>query len=201
MEEPAFLPAVQRIVGRVKVQDDLVGRALSRLEKQINQQSLDRRAVVSDLVVEAWRLLRSLQTVQRRFAGDRSAIGPSRLQFARQHGEQRIVSQSVMVVQVLIAQRQAEYPLTHERRNRMLDQRGIAPINKTARGAFDQLHGLVRAAQQQSPGVRRHRPPAEIGDHLALFHGCKFKQRRATLCLHRGIPAIRLSLCRNKTFR
>jgi len=41
---------------------------------------------------------------------------------ARHHREQRIVTQQVMVVEVLLARRQAEHPLSDQRPHLMLDQ-------------------------------------------------------------------------------
>ena len=51
VEEPAFLMAVQRIVGGVEVEDDLLGRPGVRLEEEVDEQRLDRRRVVADLLV------------------------------------------------------------------------------------------------------------------------------------------------------
>jgi hypothetical protein len=116
---------------------------------------------MTDLVVQARRLFRSLQTVQRRLAGDRRAVGATRLQLARQHGEQRIVPQRVVIVQILIAQRQAEYPLTDQRGDRMLDQPRIAPVDEALRHALDQFYCLVRAPQQQTASVRPIVPPSK----------------------------------------
>ena len=51
VEEPAFLGAVQRIVGGVQVEHDLLGWRLVRVEEQLDEQPLDRGRVVADLVV------------------------------------------------------------------------------------------------------------------------------------------------------
>jgi hypothetical protein len=101
---------------------------------------------------------------RRRLASDRRAIGLTRLQLAGQHGEQRIVPQGVVIDAVLMTQRQAKNPLPDQRDNGMLDQ----------------PDRLVDAPQQQGPGVGRHRSPVELGDHLAVFDGSEFEQRRAT---------------------
>ena len=49
VEEPAFLMAVQRIVGGVEVEDDLLGRPVVRLEEEVDEQALDRRGVMAIL--------------------------------------------------------------------------------------------------------------------------------------------------------
>ena len=65
VEEPALLMAVQRAVGRVEVEDDLSGRPIVRLEEQVDEQGLDRRSVVADLLVAGGDLAREFQPVQR----------------------------------------------------------------------------------------------------------------------------------------
>ena len=46
MEEPAFLMAVQRIVGGVEVEDDLLRSLGMRVEEEIDEQALDSRCRV-----------------------------------------------------------------------------------------------------------------------------------------------------------
>ena len=55
VKEAAFLVAMQRIIRGVEVQDDLFGRRCVRLEKEVDEQAFNRRAIVSDLVVAARR--------------------------------------------------------------------------------------------------------------------------------------------------
>ena len=38
VEEPTFLLAVQRIIGRIQIKNDLLGRALVRLQKEFDQE-------------------------------------------------------------------------------------------------------------------------------------------------------------------
>jgi hypothetical protein len=70
MEESAFLMPVQRVVGGV---DDLARRCLVRGEEEIDEQPLDRRPVMADLVVAARRQGRVLGPVQGALAGERGA--------------------------------------------------------------------------------------------------------------------------------
>jgi hypothetical protein len=51
VEEPAFLIAVNEIVGSVEIEPDLLGRLAVRLQEEVDQRLLDRRRVVADLVV------------------------------------------------------------------------------------------------------------------------------------------------------
>jgi hypothetical protein len=49
---------------------------------------------------------------------------PSRFELTRQHRHQRIVTQVVVVVEILIAKRDLEHPLTDQRHDHVLDSSG-----------------------------------------------------------------------------
>ena len=51
VEEPALLLAVQGIVRRVEIEDDLLGRPRVRLQEQVDEQIGERGRVVTDLVI------------------------------------------------------------------------------------------------------------------------------------------------------
>ena len=72
VEEPAFLLAVQRVVGGVEVEDDLLGRPRVRFQEQVDEQALDGRAVMSDLVIVASAASRDSSS---RFSVDLPATG------------------------------------------------------------------------------------------------------------------------------
>ena len=93
-----------------------------RLQEQVDQQILDRHRIVADLVVARRFKLAQLQPVERRFAGHRRAFLAPRLELARQHRHQRIVAQLVVVVEILIAERDPEHPLADQCRDLVLDQ-------------------------------------------------------------------------------
>ena len=76
---------MQRIVRRIEVENDLLGRPLMRLQGQVDQQIPDRHRIVADLVVVRRSKLAQLQPVERRFAGDRRAFLASRFKLTRQH--------------------------------------------------------------------------------------------------------------------
>ena len=102
MEEPAFLMTMQGIVGRIKVEGDLLGRRLVRLEEQLDEQALDRGRGVADLVVAARLGRRVLEPVERALAGERGAVfalGPKLAGERRQH---RVVAQVIVVDEILV---------------------------------------------------------------------------------------------------
>src|SRR5439155_22795146 len=114
VEEPSLLISVQRIIGRIKIEDDLLRRSHMRLQEQIDWKSLYRYRIVTDLVVARRLQLAQLQPVERRLPGDRRAIVAPRLELAFQYRHQRIMSQFVVVIAILIAKGDPEHPLANE---------------------------------------------------------------------------------------
>src|SRR6185437_13583864 len=79
VEEPSFLLAVQRIIGRIEIEDDLARRLLMRLQEQLDQQPLDRNRIVADLVIACRLQPAQLQPVQRRLSRNRCTVLAPRL--------------------------------------------------------------------------------------------------------------------------
>lgn len=190
MKEAPFLLTMQRIIRGIEVERDLAGRRAMRLDEQIDEQFVHRRRIVADLVVARWLRLRQFQPVQRRFASYGGAVRASRLELSRQHRHQWIVAQRLMVVEVLVAERDGEYPLPDQRRHRMLDVGLRAPIDKARCQSIHHPDCPIRRTQQQPARIRRDRATIKRRDHRAAFHRFKSKNIRDTLCLHRGSPRI-----------
>ena len=159
VEKPPLLLAMQRIVGRIEVENDLPRFALLRLHKQVDQKIFDRHRIVADLVVARRRKLAQLQPVQCRLAGNRCAILAPRREFARQYRHHRIVPQLVVVVEILVAERDSERPLTDQGRDLMLDvfrtplvvKAQREPVPHEGRGATDR-HQLARLPEVLGKG-------------------------------------------------
>ena len=111
VEEPPLLLAVQRIVRRIEIENDLPWSSRMRLNEQVDQQIPDRHRIVTDLVIARRLKLAQLQPIERRFAGNRRAILAPRLELAGQYRHHRIVAQLVVVVEILVAKRDPEHPL------------------------------------------------------------------------------------------
>ena len=93
MEEPALLLAMERVIGRVEVEDDLLRWSLVRLEEQIDEQVGERRRVVTDLMIAViGPQRRVLEPVERALAGERRAVLPLRLELAGEQREHRVVA-------------------------------------------------------------------------------------------------------------
>ena len=105
----ALLLAVERIVGGVEVDLDADRRFAMGVEKDVDKQPLDRRAVMIELVVPVLAdLVGMLQPVQRRLPGE-TATG------LVEHGsERRIVAQLIVIDQILVAESEPEDALAQE---------------------------------------------------------------------------------------
>src|SRR5205807_2980367 len=108
VKEPSLLVPVHRVIGRIKIENNLPRRSLVRLQKQVDQKTLDRNRILTNLVIARRLQPAQLQPVEGRFAGHRRAIFPARLELARQTRPHGIMPQLVMVVEVLIAKRNAK---------------------------------------------------------------------------------------------
>ncbi len=119
-----LLMPVQRVVGGVEVEDDLLRRSPVCFQEQIDEQPLDRRPVVGDLVIARRLGPAQLEPIQRALARHRRAIRTPRRELAGEHRHRRIVAKIIVVVQVLVAERDAEHPLADQRADIVLDQPG-----------------------------------------------------------------------------
>jgi hypothetical protein len=102
---------------------------------------------VANLVIARRLRPAQLKAVERRLASHRRAVCPPRLKLAGQHRHRRIVTQFVVIVDVLVAQRNPKHPLTHQGLNAVLDQFLAATIVEASCKPFDQSNRLVRRPQ------------------------------------------------------
>jgi hypothetical protein len=193
VEERALLPAVERIVRGVEVEDDLALAAAQRAHTKLEQECFPPRGLRRDLVITARRpVRRDLQPVQRRSGGQRVR----RPEFARRRSEERIVPQVLVVVEILIPERQPEDPLRHQLRHRVHDQVRGAPVGEARRHAPGQPQPAIEFAQEQHPAVAAELAAAEVGHHLARSQRRKLERAPLTLCRRPGV-----SLCHVGLFR
>ena len=162
------------------------------LEEEIDEQALDGRRIVTDLVIAARSRRRVLEPVQGALAGERcAALAPGR-ELAGERRQHRIVAQLVVVDQVFVAERDAEDALCHHRRNTVLDLRLDPAIGEAAGKPLDQPDRPIGRAEQQCPGIRGDLATVKRGDHLTALDHFITEQIAATLCRHRGAPLHRL---------
>ena len=186
MEEPAFLRAVQGIVGGVQVEHDPLGRPPVGLQEQIDQQVGERLRVVGDLVVALGRSHRRvLQALERALAGERRAVHPLGREPLGEQRQQRIVAQLVVVAHVLVAQSDTADPLPHQGRTAVHHLVLLAPIHEAGRHPVDRTDRPIRVAQQQRAAIATHRPAVERRHHAAPSEASELELPGAPLCRHR----------------
>ena len=199
VEEPPLLTTVQSVVRRVQVQPDLGRRLRLGLQEQVHQQPVHRRRIGGDaLVAVRGRTVRraQLQPVQRARTGQRTPPVPRTrpvaargITPAHQHRQQPVPTQLVVVVQVLVAQRQTVHPLRDQRSNVVLHAVRVAVVREALRQAVQKPQANVGLAQQQSAAVRGDPAAVEPSDHLASAEGVKSQLPECTLCRHGTSPS------------
>ena len=200
VEKAALLMPVQRIVGGVEIEDDLLAAAARAPPGTASPAALrspprHRRSCDSASVRPA-----QLQPVQRRLAGHWRAVLAPRRKLARQHRHQRIVAQFVMVVEVFVAERDRQTPAARPASPPRARSVRPAPIAKAIRKATHQINRPIGRSQKQRSRIRRHQSGIKCRIHCAAFHHSKIKLLCATLCRHRGSPRIMKSRCGTTTF-
>jgi hypothetical protein len=201
VKEAAQLLAVQRDVGRVHVQHDLGRRQQVLLHEGLDQELLDLRQVGDDLLVPAVGLGADggeFQAVERALAGQGgAAIAGARpvlaggVGLASQHGQQRIVAQPVVVVEVFVAQAQAEDALLEQLRDGVFDQVGVAVVGETSGELVEEMELRLDFAEQQAAAIAGDGPAVESSDDLPGTEVVKSQRRAVTVCHDRMAPSGR----------
>jgi hypothetical protein len=201
MEEAAFLMAMQRVVSRIQIKDDLARRRPVRLEEEVDEEALDGGTVVADPVVARGSDRRMLEPVQRALAGQRRAVLAPGDELAGKGRQHRVMAQLIVVDQVLVAERNAEHALRHHGLDTVLDQRLRAVVIEAGGEAAHQPDCPIGRAEQQPPSIRRDLPTVEGGHHLAALDHFISEQVAATLCRHRGAPPHQPNCLSQKSYR
>ncbi len=191
MEEAAFLIAVDRIVRGVEIEDDALGRRGLAFEKEADKQPLHGLFVHAELAVTVlfgpWRVL---EPVQRGFPGQDRAIGAAGFELARDKAKHRIVTQLIVIVEVLIAERNAMDTLGNQRFGRMLDPVLRPAILETGCHLPRQANTAIRLPQKQRARIRGYRPAVERRCDFPASQTGEIERILATLRLHRGSPLL-----------
>jgi len=178
VKAPALLAAVHLVVGRVDVQDQPRRRlAFPQVDEQLHEQRLQRIRIVVDPVIAA-RLAadrRVFETVQRALARQRRTALPASLERVGQQGQQRIVPQIVMVVEVLVAQGNAGDALRQQGPQGVYPEPGVAVILEARSHPVEEPDEAVDLPQQQRSGVRRDRSAVECGGYSAALEPLKYE--------------------------
>lgn len=123
-------------------------------QEQVHEQGLQRDLVVTDLVI-ARRLPDPavLQPVQRRLASKHRTIFSLRRQAFRHKREHRVVAKRVVVVDVLVSQRDRCDALPDQRADAVNREILIAVIDETRGHPAEQPYGPINVTQKQGASV------------------------------------------------
>ena len=85
------------------------------------------------------------------------------------------MTQFVVIVQILVSERDADNALHHQRLYRVLDKLLVAGIVKAGSETPHHANHTLRGTQEQGASIRRDRPAIERGRHLVAFNRWKRK--------------------------
>jgi hypothetical protein len=122
MKKPPLLMPMQGIVSGIEIENDLPGWSWVGLQEELNEKPLDPLWLMADFVIARRQWNASLEAVERRLAGDWRAIRTSCLQLSGEHCHDRVMAQLIVVVQVLVSERDPENPLADQRGDLVFDE-------------------------------------------------------------------------------
>jgi len=83
------------------------------------------------------------------------------------------VPQVIVIVEILIAKRDAKDPLSHKRCDRMFDELRAPLVVKAARKSIYQSDRSIRRSEQKSAGVRGNCATIKSRNNFTSFYLCK----------------------------
>ena len=99
---------------------------------------------------------------------------------------ERVAAEVVVVVEVLVAQRQGVDPLGEEVLDGVLDEVGVAVVGEAGGELADDAGESLGLAEQQGAAVGGDGAAVEVGEDLAGAEHGKVEVGRVTLCRHRA---------------
>jgi hypothetical protein len=200
VEEASELVAMQGIVGGIEVQDEACGRRRVLLQEGIHEELLQAVHVADNLLVAAVGVGadgRQFEAVESTLAGQRlatiagsKAVVAGGIGLADQDGEQRIEAESVVVVEVFVAQAQAEDTLAEELGQGVFDELGVAIVGEAACEGVEEAEGVIDFAEEQAARVRGDDAAIKGGDDLAGSEVLEIEAEGVTVCAHGAVLAM-----------
>ena len=178
MKEPPFLMSMNRIIGRIHIQNDLRLRPRMRIEKLMDHHLINRFRIHHDLLIAlgcAGIGLGQFQPIQCALAGKRLAAVPAldpvltfRIRLTHHHCKPKVGSQLVVIIQVLVAQTYRIRFLRQQVLNRMFDPLLFPIVGETFGKLLENSRSLLDFPQQQSTVVRTDIPTIEMTNHFTV---------------------------------
>jgi hypothetical protein len=166
VKEALFLLPMQGRVGDIQIEHYLRRRGGVCFQKNIHQQSIQAFRRVANLVIALvdGRLAGGgqLHPVQGALTGQRLIDFP----FAGQQSQERIVAQLLMVIHILVAQRQPVDALCQHLAQFVLEQPRRPSVGEATRHSLQQTDLAIGLPQQQSTPIAAYPAAVEMSHHL-----------------------------------
>ena len=172
IEAPPLSP-VDRVIGRIEIQEDHPSRARrGRRHRPVGQRALNPRGVGHDPLVAGVRPLHGeLHAVQSRLARERTATVAARASVR----PERIVPRRIVIVEILISRREAETTLSRQLFDRMPDQIRVAMVAKATRQTPHETVLVFDLARGERAAVTGKTPPPRNSPPLAAHRGLEIR--------------------------
>ena len=134
-----------------------------------------------------------LQAIERRTAGQRHArrgrmqpVAAQGIGLVTGDGQERIVPERVVIVEVLVAQRQAAEPLGEQVFERVVAVARVAPVGEGLDQRARHAQTAIHLAHQQRAAIAGEIAAGKIRDHLAGAEVLKEERLVVTVCWRKG---------------
>ena len=174
MKEPTFLSTVNGIVSRIEVKNQLFRRCAERVDEHLHQQFVQRHCRLTFHPV--------LKPAQRRTARKDRVTSNCGLEI-------RIVTQRIVVVQILIPESQSIDPLTQHTANLMSDLAVLPGISKQLRSTAGHIKLRISMLKKNNAAVTADITTGEVHLNTTTANCWHFQTRECTFC-HGGDPCL-----------
>ena len=183
--------------GGAQLRDDPLRRLIEALDEQRDEKVVHGGDVGGDAVVAV--MVRSrgaaiLEPVQGALAGQRDAAvaRPSARRAVQVlapagQGQQPVVAQLVVIVDILVAERQSEHPLADQGLEAVLDHGLVAAVIETAGEPLHDAEPLLEVAQENGAAVGAQGSTIEPGLDAAAEMGLKRDLSGDAVCRHEAV--------------
>ena len=136
------------------------------------------------LCVRSWRWLPSSRRLS--VVGRVQPVATQRIGLVAGDGQQGIVPERVVIVAILVAQRQGAEPLGEQFGQPVIAVARVAPVGEGLRQQAGHAQAVIDLAQEQRAAVAGKVAAGKIGDDLAVAEGLKEERLVVTVCPRNG---------------
>src|SRR6266567_5778828 len=143
-----------------------------------------------------------LQTIECALACQRLALVASRLSvgalgliFPDNDGQECIMAQPVVVIQIFVTKAQGKQTLLQQIDQWMFDLFRISIIGKTGGELLDKPKPTLDLTQQDPAAIGRDSAPVKASDNFSRPDHLKFERLLVTLCFHETASSVKCKCC------